>query len=73
MLDGYRTWLEAELQTLGRQTQDAYVLGQLEMVNRAIARLDSERGAQLPLTIRRPEAISILTALEMLGPTANEP
>lgn len=67
MLGEYRAWLQSEMQTLEQQTQDGYVLGQIDMAKRAIARLDSQRGGELPLSVRRPQATSVLTALEMLS------
>ncbi len=67
MLSEYRAWLESELQTRRADTQDAYALGEVEMLKRAIARLDSQPTGSLPLTVHRSQAASVLTALEMLA------
>ncbi len=67
MLSDYRNWLDAELKLLGNASHHAYSFGQANMAKRAIERLDEELGQRVPVLLERPEAVEILTALEMLS------
>ena len=66
MLRDYRDWLESELKLLGNASHHAYSFGQANMAKRALERLDAELGKNVYVPIERPEAIAVLTALEML-------
>jgi len=66
MLRDYRDWLESELKLLGNASHHAYSFGQANMAKRALERLDDELGKNIYVPVERPDAMSVLTALEML-------
>jgi hypothetical protein len=66
MLRDYRDWLDSELKLLGNASHHAYSFGQANMAKRALERLDAELGKNVYVPIERPEAMAVLTALEML-------
>ncbi|MBV8602010.1 MAG: hypothetical protein JO359_10650 [Candidatus Eremiobacteraeota bacterium] len=66
MLRDYRDWLESELKLLGNASHHAYSFGQANMAKRALERLDGELGKNVYVPVERPEAMTVLTALEML-------
>jgi len=66
MLRDYRDWLESELKLLGNASHHAYSFGQANMAKRALERLDDELGKRVYVAIERPDAMAMLTALEML-------
>ncbi|MGH7716393.1 MAG: hypothetical protein ACREML_10410 [Vulcanimicrobiaceae bacterium] len=67
MLRDYRDWLESELKLLGNASHHAYSFGQANMAKRALERLDDEMGKSLYVPLERPDAMAVLTALEMLA------
>ena len=66
MLRDYRDWLESELKLLGNASHHAYSFGQANMAKRALERLDDELGKNIYVPVERPDAMAVLTALEML-------
>ena len=66
MLRDYRDWLESELKLLGHASHHAYSFGQANMAKRALERLDAALGARIYVPIERPQAMALLTSLEML-------
>jgi len=66
MLRDYRDWLESELKLLGNASHHAYSFGQANMAKRALERLDDELGKRLYVAVDRADAMTTLTALEML-------
>jgi len=66
MLRDYRDWLESELKLLGNASHHAYSFGQANMAKRALERLDDELSKNVYVPVDRPDAMSALTALEML-------
>jgi len=66
MLRDYRDWLESELKLLGNASHHAYSFGQANMAKRALERLDEELGKRVYVAVDRPDAMAVLTALEML-------
>jgi hypothetical protein len=69
MLRDYRDWLESELKLLGNASHHAYSFGQANMAKRAIERLDDELSKNIYIGVERPDAMAVLTALEMLSQT----
>lgn len=67
MLRDYRDWLESELKLLGNASHHAYSFGQANMAKRALERLDDEMSKSVFVPVERPEAMAVLTALEMLA------
>jgi hypothetical protein len=67
MFSDYRAWLESELKLLGNASHHAYSFGQANMAKRALERLDHLTEGKVPIVLPRPQALEILTALEMLG------
>ena len=67
LLRDYRDWLESELKLLGNASHHAYSFGQANMAKRALERLDAILSSTLFIPIERPQAMTALTALEMLG------
>ncbi|MGH7659626.1 MAG: hypothetical protein ACRENA_01740 [Vulcanimicrobiaceae bacterium] len=66
MLRDYRDWLDSELKLLGNASHHAYSFGQANMAKRALERLDDELGKRVYVPLDRGEAMTVLTALEML-------
>jgi hypothetical protein len=66
MLRDYRDWIESELKLLGNASHHAYSFGQANMAKRALERLDDELGKRVYVPLDRGEAMTVLTALEML-------
>ncbi|HTX03906.1 MAG TPA: hypothetical protein VMD07_09520 [Candidatus Acidoferrales bacterium] len=66
MLRDYRDWLESELKLLGNASHHAYSFGQANMAKRALERLDDELSKNIFVPLERPDAMAVLTALEML-------
>ncbi len=67
MLRDYRDWLESELKLLGNASHHAYSFGQANMAKRALERLDDELGKNVYVPVERPDAMAVLTALDMLS------
>ncbi len=67
MLRDYRDWLESELKLLGNASHHAYSFGQANMAKRALERLDDELSKNIFVPVERPDAMAVLTALEMLA------
>jgi hypothetical protein len=67
MLRDYRDWLESELKLLGNASHHAYSFGQANMAKRAMERLDDELSKNIFIPVERPDAMALLTALEMLA------
>ncbi len=67
MLRDYRDWLESELKLLGNASHHAYSFGQANMAKRALERLDDELSKNIYVPVERPDAMAVLTALEMLA------